>query len=108
MKHLFAAFLAALSLQAAQDKQTFTGVITDTECAGVGHSHMRMGPTDAECTNMCVMAHGAAYVLEDGKNVYKLSDQKAPAAFAAQKVRVTGRLDARTRTIQVESIDAAR
>jgi hypothetical protein len=66
-----------------------------------------MGPTDAECTTACVVAHGAAYVLEDGKNVYTLSDQKTPEKFAAQKVRVIGTLDAKTRTIQVDSITAA-
>jgi hypothetical protein len=47
-------------------------------------------------------------VLEDGKMVYVLSDQKTPAAFAAQKVKVVGTLDAKTRTIQVDSITAAR
>jgi hypothetical protein len=36
-----------------------------------------------------------------------LSDQKLPAQFPAQKVRVVGTLDAATRTIQVESIVAA-
>ena len=65
---------------------------------------MRMGPTDAECTTACVMAHGATYVLFDGKDVYSLSDQKAPEAFAGQKVTVVGTLDAATKTIRVESI----
>ena len=54
------------------------------------------------------MAHGAAYVLEDGKNVYTLSDQQMPEAFAAQKVKVIGTLDAKTNTIHVDSITAAR
>ena len=69
---------------------------------------MRMGPTDAECTVACVGAHGATYVLFDGKDVYTLSDQRTPEKFAAQKVKVTGTLDAKTRTIQVESITAAK
>jgi len=67
-----------------------------------------MGPTDAECTVACVGAHGATYVLFDGKDVYTLSDQRTPEKFAAQKVKVTGTLDAKTRTIQVESITAAK
>ena len=77
-------------------------------CAKADHSQMRMGPTDAECTIACVGAHGATYVLYDGKDVYTLSDQRTPEKFAGQKVRVIGTLDARTKTIQVDSITAAK
>jgi len=100
--------LAVAALAAAPATQTFTGTITDNICARGGHSQMRMGPTDAECTVACVGAHGATYVLFDGKEVYTLSDQRTPEKFAAQKVKVTGTLDAKTRTIQVESITAAK
>ena len=108
MKPLFVSLLLIASLSAAQKSQTFTGIITDDMCAGIGHAHMRMGPTDAECTRMCVISHGSSYVLEDGKTIYTLSDQKTPERFAAQKVKVTGRLNAGTKTIQVDSIVAAR
>jgi hypothetical protein len=67
-----------------------------------------MGPTDAECTIACVMVHGASYVLYDGKEVYTLSDQKTPEKFAGQKVTVRGTLDAKTKTIRVDSITAAK
>ena len=86
---------------------TFTGIITDDVCAKDGHGGMRMGPTDAECTRLCVMAHDAAYVLYDGKAAYKLVGSNEPEAFAAQKVRVVGTLDAAMQAIQVESITAA-
>jgi len=69
---------------------------------------MRMGPTDAECTNACVSIHGASYVLYDGKEAYTLSDQKTPEKFAGKKVLVTGTLDAKTKTIHVDSITAAK
>jgi len=98
--------LALASLSAAQGKQTFTGTITDDMCAKADHSQMQMGPTDADCTRECIRAHGASYVLYDGNTVYRLSNQDTPAKFAAQKVRVTGVLDAKTKTIQVESITA--
>ena len=107
MKVLRITLLAALSLSAAQGAQTFTGIIVDDMCAGVGHAPLRMGPTHAQCTRACVLSHGAAYVLEVGKDIYTLSDQTAPAEFAAQKVRVVGTLDARTRTIRVASISSA-
>jgi hypothetical protein len=47
-------------------------------------------------------------VLYDGKSAYVLSDQKTPEQFAAQQVRVVGTLDAKTKTIRVESIAAVR
>jgi hypothetical protein len=107
MKLLISTLVAAGVLSAAGERQTFTGVITDEMCALVGHAHMRMGPTDAECTVACVTAHGVAYVLESGKSVYVLSDQKTPEQFAGRRVRVVGSLDAKTSRIQVESISAA-
>lgn len=96
------------ALAAAQGKQTFTGTITDNMCAQADHAGMRMGPTDAECVIACVGAHDAMYVLYDGKDVYTLSDQRTPEKFAGQKVAVIGTLDARTGTIQVDSITAAK
>jgi hypothetical protein len=92
---------------AAQRTETFTGVITDSECGAVGHTQMRMGSTDAECTKACVDAHGASYVLYDGKTVYALTDQQTPEQFAGLKVRVTGTFDVKTKTIKVSSMTAA-
>jgi len=108
MKPVLLSLLLAAVLSAAQDKQTFTGVITDEMCPLGTHAHMRMGPTDAECTRACITSHGSSYVLYDGKSAYTLSDQKTPEQYAAQKVRVTGTLDAKTRTIRVESIAPVR
>jgi hypothetical protein len=98
------AAVAALGVRPAAD--TFVGIVTDEICEG-SHAAMQMGPTDAACTVACHEAHGAAYVLFDGTNAYKLSDQEAPKAFAGEKVRVVGTLDAATGTIRVESIAAA-
>jgi hypothetical protein len=106
MKPVILSLFVAVAVSAAQGKQTFTGIITDDMCPTGSHANMRMGPTDAECARACAMAHGAAYVLYDGKTAYVLSDQKTPDKFAAQKVTVIGTLDAKTRTIQVESISA--
>ena len=108
MKPLVLSLLAIAALAAAQGKQKFTGIITDSMCDTADHSRMRMGPTDAECTIACINAHGALYVLYDGKQVYTLSDQKTPEKFAAQKVTVIGTLNAKTKTIQVDSITAAK
>ena len=108
LKPVMLSLFVAAVLSAAQGKQTFTGVITDEMCPLATHSHMKMGPTDAECTKACVMSHDSKYVLYDGKSAYVLSDQKTPETFAAQKVRVTGTLDAKTMTIHVDSIAASK
>jgi hypothetical protein len=100
--------LALAGISAGQGARSFTGVITDSECSTADHAHMRMGPTDAECVSACISDHGAAYVLFDGKTVYTLSDQKTPAIFAARKVTITGTLDAKRKTIQVDSIRPAK
>jgi hypothetical protein len=107
MKHLLCSLLAVAAISAAPASQTFTGVVTDDMC-GKDHANMRMGPTDAECTLACISAHGSTYVLYDGKTQYTLSDQRTPEQFAGQKVTVTGTLDAKTKTIHVESIRAAK
>ena len=102
-----AALSAAPSrITAAADVAEFRGVIADDNCANGDHSHMKMGDTDAECTIACINAHGASYVLFDGKTAYTLSDQKLPEKFAGKQVKVVGSLDSRTKTIQVTSISA--
>jgi len=108
MRPLLLSLLIIAALIAAPGKQKFTGAITDSMCSNANHSQMRMGPTDAECTIACVMAHGALYVLYDGKHVYTLSHQQMPEKFAGKKVTVTGTLDAKTMTIHVDSMAAAK
>jgi hypothetical protein len=108
MRRLTWSLFAIAALAGAQRKQTFTGIITDSMCARADHSRMQMGPTDAECTLACISEHDATYILYDGKEAFNLSDQKKPEKFAGQKVIVIGRLDAKTKTIQVESISAAK
>ena len=105
-KQIAIAIAAATLMFAAPPKQTLTGVITDSMCANADHKAMNMG-ADAQCVTACVKA-GAKYVLYDGKQAYTLSDQKTPEKFAAKKVTVTGTLDTKTKTIQVDSIAAAK
>ena len=105
---IFTSLLIVATLSPAQSKRQFMGTITDSMCADADHSRMRMGATDADCTIACISAHGALYVLYDGKQTYTLSDQQMPEKFAGQKVVVTGTLDAKSSTIQVESIAAAK
>jgi hypothetical protein len=56
---------------------------------------------------MCVKGSGE-YAVFDGKDVLKLSDQKLPAKFAAQRVKVTGTYDEKAKWIKVASMEPAR
>jgi hypothetical protein len=113
---LTAAMLAA-SVAAAQQsptkakiksgKRTIVGYIGDSQC-GLKHP-MEMGD-DKTCTLKCVES-GGQFILADRDNgiVYKLdkAGQQKARQFAGQKVKVTGTLNAKTKTIKVASIEAA-
>lgn len=90
----------------ALSAEVFTGVITDTMC-GKNHAAMGIAPVE-KCVREC-MKHDKSvkFALSDGKSVYKLSDQQTPDKFAGQKVKVTGKLNAKTNIIAVEKIEAA-
>ena len=90
---------------AAGPAQTYTGVITDSMCK-MDHKPMNL-PPDEKCVKECVRL-GSKYVLMVGTKVYGLSDQQAPAAFAAKRATVSGTLDAKTGMIQVAKIEAAK
>jgi hypothetical protein len=104
MKSLTLCLLLISALAASPAKQTFVGIVTDDNCPNADHSRMRMGPTDAECAMACIREHGAQYGLYDGTAFYTLSDQRASEKLVTKKVKVIGTLDAKTKTIQVESI----
>jgi len=105
-----ALLLLAAPLSLPQSR-SFTGEIMDSQCAGM-HSHDKMmegvdAKTAKDCSRKCVEL-GGKYVLFDpgSKTVYHLDDQSKPAALAGQKVSVKGTLDAASKTIHVESIEA--
>ncbi len=106
-RHIAIAIGFVFLASAAVGQQTFTGIITDDMCGKADHKAMNMGP-DAKCVSECIKGMDGKYVLYDGKTTYILSDQKGTAKFAAQKVTVRGTLDAKTNTIQVDSIKAAK
>jgi hypothetical protein len=111
--------LAALTVT-AQNQQSFTGEIMDSACAAQGGSHATMlkghglagKENDAaarkSCTMDCAKA-GADMVLYDAstKTSYQLDDAKKAEAYAGQAVKIGGTLDAKTKTIHVQSITKA-
>ena len=83
--------------------------VIDGDTIVIGEVHVRLFGIDApESDQTCNDAHGALFVLYDGKAAYTLSDQKTPEKFAGKKVMITGTLDAKTKTIHVDSIVAAK
>ena len=101
-----ALILITAAMMGAAPEQIFTGVITDSMC-GSNHKMMNISP-DSKCTRECAKTSGVKYALNDGRNIYKLSDQATPAQFAGQKVRVTGTLFTKTGIIQVNRIEPAK
>ena len=105
MKKLILFLLAVPALFPAGVTRGFTGVITDSMCIA-DHRAMRISP-DPKCIVACVKAgRTVKFVLYDGKTVYQLSDQQAPAKFAGAKVVVTG--EASGNTIRVAAIEPAK
>jgi hypothetical protein len=104
MKRLLLTLTLNGLLAAATTPQTITGIITDTMC-GAKHN-MTKGQPDDECARLCVKG-AREFALYDGKTLWKLSDQKTPARFAAKQVKVTGAVDPKAMTIKVTSIEPA-
>ena len=92
----------------------FQGEISDSQCAtnvhSVNRSHkemlkmQNMGGTSADCSRFCVKDMGGVYVLLVKTEVYHLDNQELAGKNAGRKVRVSGTLDAKTKTIHVTSI----
>ena len=104
----FALVLGGAAFLLGQGKaQTWTGEISDDMCTG---DHASMGGKSAKgCTLDCVKSMGSKYALVvDKKTHFDLSDQKGPEQFAGMKVKVTGVLEAKGKSIKVEKIEAAK
>lgn len=98
-------FWTLCALAASLSAENFSGVITETMCGAKPHT-MFKGRTDAECVRMCVKGPHV-YALVNGSRVMKLTDQKAPAQYAAQQVTVTGTYDEKSNTLKVSAIEPA-
>jgi hypothetical protein len=90
----------AVAPAAAQD-QTWTGVISDSNCNGkhAADEHGGKKMTDADCSVACVKK-GAKYVFVSEGKVFKLANQssKQIAAHAGQRVELTGSMKGDTIT----------
>jgi hypothetical protein len=109
------ALLLSSMSYAGEGVRTFRGEISDSQCAmnvhSLTHSHQEMlkskglmGGTSADCANRCAKQMGGEFVLAAGKEVYHLDNQADSEKFAGQRVKISGTLDAKTKTIHVATI----
>lgn len=107
--------LSVISSAAGPRRTSFTGEISDSQCAAKVHSrdgsHTEMlklkgyGPTPTDCARTCVRQYGGHFVLLQPKGVvYRLEPQEKLDEFAGQKVSIEGSLDRKTKTIHVLDI----
>lgn len=98
--------------------QIFRGEIGDTQCALNIHSLTRshtemleskkMGGTAATCAAYCVQYLGGDFVLSSKNEVYRLDNQEKARPYAGQKVKITGILESKNKTIHVVDIEPSR
>ena len=83
----------------------------DSKCATTGSHESNMKKLDAKDARDCTMkcAKNGSFVLYDTgtKTVYQLSNQEKPVPFAGERVRISGRYDDWSQTIDIESIELA-
>jgi hypothetical protein len=114
---LLAAVLLAHAGTGDDKPQTFHGEIGDTQCALNVHSMTRshaemlkskkMGGTPGACASYCVQYLGGDFVLSSKNDVYRLDNQEKVRLFAGQKVKVTGTLESKSKTIHIVDITPA-
>jgi len=110
--------VAVLLAHASDEKpQMFRGEIGDTQCALNVHSMTRshtemlkskkMGGTPGACASYCVQYLGGDFVLSTKREVYRLDNQEKVSLFAGQRVKITGTLESKTKTIHIVDIEPA-
>jgi Protein of unknown function (DUF5818) len=96
----------------SQRSLNLVGEIMDSRCA-IDGSHDKMmrqnGTKDAkDCTLQCAKTGGSFVLIDpETKTVYQLDDQQKPERFAGQRVRISGTYDEPSKTMHIESIEAA-
>src|ERR1700694_3826325 len=111
--------LVAVLMARAVDAQppSFRGEIGYTQCALNVHSMTRshtemlkskkMGGTPGACASYCVQYLGDDFVLSSRNAVCRLDNQKKVGVSASQKVKITGTLESKSKTIHIVDIEPA-
>lgn len=88
------------------------GEIMDSRCAIDGSHEKVMRQNGAksarDCTLQCAKSQGSFVLIDqETQTVYQLDDQGRPVEFAGQRVRVSGTYDEPSKTMHIETIEAA-
>jgi type 1 fimbria pilin len=112
----FLLWMAGASYAGDEEIRTFRGEVADNQCAlnihSLTHSHQEMlksksmGGDSAACAQYCTKYLGGFFVLSVKKDAYRLDDQIEAQKFAGKRVRISGTLDVKTKTIHVTKIEA--
>lgn len=108
MKRVFLGLAVALALASAADKkQMFTGLNSDTTC-GAKHA-MNIRPDD-KSVRECVTTDPKKwkYALLVEPEIFALSDQRTPGTFAGERAKVTGMLFEKPRILRVDNIETVK
>jgi hypothetical protein len=107
---------AGLSFAGDEEVKTYHGEVADSQCAlnvhSLTHSHQEMlksksmGGDSASCARYCITYLGGTFVLSVKKDIYHLDDQTAVQRFAGRKVKLSGTLDPKSKTIHVVNVEA--
>jgi hypothetical protein len=107
--------LAVASAAYGQNVQVFHGEVSDSQCALNVHSLTRsheemlksksMGGTSNTCSVYCIEHLGGYLVLSLPKDVLRLDRPDLVHGFEGQKVKLTGILDTKLKTIHVLKIE---
>lgn len=92
MKRFAVAFAFSVSAWAGE----WTGFVTDSFC---GAANANDAKWSKECSQICVKQRGAKPVLVVGETVYSISNTNRALDFVGDKVKVTGKLEKETLTI---------
>lgn len=94
--------------------RTFHGEVADSQCSMNVHSLTRshgemlksksMGGNAASCTLYCIRYMGGEFVLATKNDVFYL-DSSSASNFAGERVKVTGILDGKSKTIHAIKIE---
>lgn len=89
--------LVAFALTGCACAGEWTGYVTDSFC---GAANANDAKWSKECSLICVKQRGAKPVLVVGEAVFSITNTAKAMDFVGDKVKVTGKLDKETLTIE--------
>ena len=82
-----------------------TGVITETKC---GAAHKAGSEKDISCIKKCVTSDAGKLALLVGDKLYTITNPEKATGYEGHTMKVTGRTDEDTKTINIDTLAMAR